>query len=79
MGNLKFILLAVCFLFASLQFSLRAENESNDTTIISNNIEFINHNLEIIKKRLNYSFPGKFRLVENIDDNFREFSIELFN
>jgi LytS/YehU family sensor histidine kinase len=36
-------------------------------------------NSEIIKKRLNYSFPGKFRLVENIDDNFREFSIELFH
>lgn len=37
-----------------------------------------NKNTEITRKRLNYSFPGKFRIVENIDDNFREFSIELF-
>jgi LytS/YehU family sensor histidine kinase len=38
-----------------------------------------NENSEITKKRLNYSFPGKFRLVENTDVNFREFSIELFH
>ncbi len=37
-----------------------------------------NQNTEITRKRLNYSFPGKFRIVENSDDNFREFSIELF-
>lgn len=36
-------------------------------------------NSKITRRRLNYSFPGKFRLIENIDDNFREFSIELFN
>ncbi|MCG6188067.1 histidine kinase [Maribellus maritimus] len=38
-----------------------------------------NKNAEITRKRLNYSFPGKFRIIENIDDNFREFSIELFH
>ncbi len=36
-------------------------------------------NTEITKQRLNYSFPGKFRLVENLDDNFTEFSVELFH
>jgi len=37
-----------------------------------------NENSEITKKRLKYNFPGKHRLVENIDDNFREFSLEIF-
>jgi sensor histidine kinase YesM len=36
-------------------------------------------NNEVTRKRLNHSFPGKFRIVENIDDNFRELSIELFH
>ena len=43
--------------------------------------EFIiadNENNIITQKRLNYTFPGKHRLVENIDDNFREFSLEIF-
>ncbi|MEN8116369.1 MAG: histidine kinase [Bacteroidota bacterium] len=35
-------------------------------------------NSEITRRRLNYSFPGKHRLVENIDNNFREFSLEIF-
>lgn len=35
-------------------------------------------NSEVTKKRLKYSFPGKHRLVENMDNNFREFSIEIF-
>ncbi|WP_346854094.1 histidine kinase [uncultured Draconibacterium sp.] len=35
-------------------------------------------NIELTKKRLKYNFPGKHRLVENIDDNFIEFSIEIF-
>jgi two-component system, LytTR family, sensor kinase len=38
-----------------------------------------NENIEITRKRLNYSFPGRFRLIENVDDNFREFSIEIFS
>lgn len=33
---------------------------------------------KITSQRLLYSFPGKHRLVENIDDNFREFSIEIY-
>lgn len=37
-----------------------------------------NENNEITKKRLNYSFPGKHRLIENIDSNFREISLEIF-
>jgi len=36
-------------------------------------------NNEVTRKRLNHSFPGKFRIAENIDDNFRELGIELFH
>lgn len=36
-------------------------------------------NSKITKKRLEYSFPGKYRLIENLDENFREFSLEIFN
>jgi two-component system LytT family sensor kinase len=35
-------------------------------------------NIEITKKRLKYSYPGKHRLIENIDENFREVSLEIF-
>ena len=38
-----------------------------------------NENIEITKKRLNYSYPGKHRLIENIDENFREVSLEIFS
>ena len=38
-----------------------------------------NENIEITRKRLNYSFPERFRFIENIDNNFREFSIEIFS
>ncbi|HKI88049.1 MAG TPA: histidine kinase [Draconibacterium sp.] len=37
-----------------------------------------NENIEITRKRLDYSFPGKYRIIENVDENFREFSIEIF-
>ena len=37
-----------------------------------------NKNVETIRKRLNYRYKGKYRLIENIDDNFREISLELF-
>lgn len=37
-----------------------------------------NENIEITRKRLKYSYPGKHILVENVDENFREFSIEIF-
>ena len=37
-----------------------------------------NENIEITKKRLNYSYHGKHRLIENIDENFREVSVEIF-
>ncbi len=36
-------------------------------------------NTEITQKRLMYSFPGKHRTIENTDENFREFSIEIFS
>ena len=37
-----------------------------------------NENIEMTKKRLKYNYPGKHRLIENIDDNFREISLEIF-
>lgn len=37
-----------------------------------------NENVEITKKRLKYNYPGKHRLIENIDENFREVSLEIF-
>jgi len=39
----------------------------------------VNENVEITRKRLNSGFPGKFRFIENADENFREFSIEIFS
>lgn len=38
-----------------------------------------NDNMEITKQRLNYRFRGKHRLIENIDDNFREISLEIYS
>jgi LytS/YehU family sensor histidine kinase len=32
----------------------------------------------ITKKRLNYRFPGKYNLVDTIDANFREISLEIY-
>ena len=37
-----------------------------------------NENIIITKKRLKYNYPGKHRLIENIDENFREISLEIF-
>ncbi len=39
---------------------------------------FDNENIEVTKKRLKHNYPGKHRLIENIDDNFREVSLEIF-
>lgn len=39
-----------------------------------------NENLtKIINKRLNYIFPGKYRIIENIDANFTELSLEIYH
>ena len=34
---------------------------------------------EITKQRLMFSFPSKHRIIENVDDNFAELSLEIFN
>ncbi len=36
-----------------------------------------NNNVALTKQRLNQNFRGKYRLIETIDDNFREISVEL--
>jgi hypothetical protein len=33
----------------------------------------------ITRKRLKYIYQGKHRLIENVDENFVEFSLEIFN
>lgn len=33
---------------------------------------------EMTKKRLQYNYPSKFRMIENLEDNFAEMSIEIF-
>lgn len=38
-----------------------------------------NEDTEITRKRLKYGFEGKYRLIENIDENFIEYSLEIFN
>ena len=38
-----------------------------------------NEDTEITRKRLKYGFHGKYRLIENIDENFIEYSLEIFN
>jgi sensor histidine kinase YesM len=34
--------------------------------------------IEITKKRLDYRFPGKYRLIDDEDSNFRQISVEIF-
>lgn len=38
-----------------------------------------NEDTGITRKRLKYGFQGKYRLIENIDENFIEYSLEIFN
>ncbi len=38
-----------------------------------------NEDTEITRKRLTYGFQGKYRLIENIDENYIEYSLEIFN
>ncbi len=37
-----------------------------------------NNTIEITKQRLQYRFRGKHRLIENLDDNFKEVSLEVY-
>jgi len=34
--------------------------------------------MEMTKKRLQYNYPSKYRIIENLEDNFAEISIEIF-
>ncbi len=56
--------------FMQVTFTLWSENE----------FKMINENdLEITKNRLNLALPGKYRLSENCESNFREIKLEIFN
>lgn len=56
------------YLLYSFTFWSESEFQMND-----------DENIGITRKRLNYSFPGKFRLVEQVDENFREIILEIFS
>ena len=53
-------------------FSFTFWSES-DFTLVNN------EDMTTIKKRLQFSFPSKYRIIENTDANFVELSLEIFN
>ena len=56
--------------YVLFSFSFWSEN---DFTLVNN------EDLKTIKKRLEFSFPRQYRIVENTDANFAELSLEIFN
>ena len=87
-------LLLLPFLYDSLKIVYGCNNSFEITVIIKAERKYLlfsftlwseknfnlsdNDNIEITRKRLNYRYKGKHRLIENIDDNFREISLEIF-
>lgn len=87
-------LLLLPFLYDSLKIVYECNNSFEITVIIKTERKYLlfsftlwsennfrlseNDNVEITRKRLNYRYKGKYRLIENIDDNFREISLEIF-
>lgn len=53
-----------------LTFTLWSED---DFKLLNNEVT------EITRKRLMFNFPAKHRIIENVDDNFTEISLEIFN
>lgn len=87
-------LLLIPFLNAALNIAYQCNNSFESTVIIKGEKKYILftftfwsenefrindiENLVITKKRLNYAYNDKYRLIENMDDNFREVSLEIF-
>jgi len=87
-------LLLLPFINSSIKIGYECNNSFESTVIIKAEKKYLlfsftfwssdnfrlsdKQNIEITKQRLNYKYHGKYRLVENIDDNFREVSLEIF-
>ena len=87
-------LLLIPFINSAIKLAYECNNSFDSTVIIKAEKKYVlfsftfwsdkefrlsdQENIEITKKRLRYSYPGKHRLIENIDENFREISLEIF-
>lgn len=87
-------LLLMPFINSSIKMAYECNNLFESTVIIKAEKKYLlftftfwskqefrltdDQNIEITKKRLNHNYPGKHRLIENIDENFREVSLEIF-
>jgi len=87
-------LLMVPFINNAIKIAYKCNDSFESTVIIKGEKKYIlftfifwseneflihdNENLEITKKRLNYNYNSKYRLIENMDENFREVSLEIF-
>ena len=87
-------LLLLPFLNSAIKIAYQCNNLFENTVIIKaekkyllftytfwseNAFKFVdNEETEITRKRLKYDFPGKHRLIENIDENFIEISLEIY-
>ncbi len=88
-------LLLLPFINSAIKIAYECNNSFESTVIIraekkymlfsfsfwsENDFKLINNeDLITIKKRLQFSFPSKYRIVENTDANFAELSLEIFN
>lgn len=88
-------LLLLPFINSAIKLAYECNNSFESTVIIKAEKKYVlfsftfwsekefrladQENIEITKKRLNYSYPGKYRLIENIDENFTEVSLEIFH
>lgn len=88
-------LLLIPFINNAIKIAYKCNDSYESTVIIKEEKKYIlftftfwsekefriddNENLEITKKRLNYNYAGKYRLIESMDDNFREVSLEIFS
>jgi hypothetical protein len=88
-------LLLLPFINSSIKIAYECNNSYESTVIIKAEKKYLlftftfwseedfrlmnNNDSETIKKRLQFSFPSKFRMIENRDANFVELSLEIFN
>lgn len=88
-------LLLLPFINAALKIVYRCNNSYESTVLLKAEKKYLlytfsfwsekefrikdSEETEVTKKRLKYAFPGKYRLIENVDENFIEFSLEIFS
>ncbi len=87
-------LLLLPFINSAIKIAYQCNNSFENTVIIKAEKKYLlftftfwsekpfrfidDEETEITKKRLKYDFQGKHRLIENIDENFVEISLEIF-